>query len=478
VEGRVAVEVASGLAMARIDAQRPAECGFGVTVCADFQMQHAQVGVRVRVPGQAGRLAHRRGGLGEPIQSAQAHRHRALAQRMLRYALRELPCANVRLLELPLFDQPDDRLNFAFQRGLTDQQFDKLQFTSCRSSPKIRASPAWAIASCRRQGGERMKKLAAALVTLLLLEPIASNAQTAYPTKPVHIVVGFAAGGGTDIMTRIVAPRLAEKLGQPVIVENRPGSGGNIATEAVVRAAPDGYTLLMGTIAALAVNPSLYKDLPFDPVTDLAPISLGVSLANVVVVSPSLPAKTLPELITLAKQRPGKITYSSSGNGTGGHLSGALFESMAGVQLMHVPYKSGGQAMTDLLGGHVDMSFAAAPGALPQIKAGKIRALAVTTRERSAFLPDVPTVAEASGIKGYESTNWYGLVGPAKLPRAIIDKLNEAMRDALTNPAIREKLALQGLESTPSSPEEFGTFLRSEIAKWGKVIRDTNTRPD
>jgi tripartite-type tricarboxylate transporter receptor subunit TctC len=299
-----------------------------------------------------------------------------------------------------------------------------------------------------------------------------------YPAKPIHILVGFAPGGGTDIMARIVAPRLAERLGQPVIVENRPGAGGNLATDVVVKAAPDGYTLLMGTIAALAINPSLFTNLPFDPVKDLTTISMGVTLANVVVVHPSVPAKTLRELIDLARRQPGKLTYSSSGNGTAGHLSGALFESMAGVDLVHVPYKSGGQAMSDLLGGQVDMSFAAAPGAIPQIKAGKIRALAVTTRERSTFLPDVPTVAEASGINGYESSNWYGLVGPARLPKAVVDKLNAAMVETLRETATREKLAVQGLEATPSSPDEFAHFLRAEIVKWAKVVKDTGSKPD
>ena len=317
------------------------------------------------------------------------------------------------------------------------------------------------------------------LPALLVLSSIVPSAaaQVAYPTKPIRILVGFAPGGGTDIMARIVAPRLSDKLGQPVIVENRPGAGGNLATEAVVKSAPDGYTLLMGTIAALAVNPALYKDLPFDPMIDLTPISMGVSLANVVVVHPAVPVNSLSELIALARQQPGKLAYSSSGNGTAGHLSGALFESMADVRLLHVPYKSGSQAMNDLLGGQVQASFAAAPGAIPQIKAGRIRALAVTTRARSSFLPDVPTVAEA-GIKGYESSNWYALAGPAKLPRPIVERLNEAMRDALTDPAVREKLALQGFEPTPSTPEEFGTFLAAEIVKWAKVVKETGSKPD
>jgi tripartite-type tricarboxylate transporter receptor subunit TctC len=323
-----------------------------------------------------------------------------------------------------------------------------------------------------------MKLRTLTLLALLLL--VAANAvgQEAYPAKPIRVLVGFAPGGGTDLMARIVAPRRGEKLGQPVIIENRPGVGGNLATEAVARAAPDGYTLLMGTIAALAINPSLYRNLPFDPVKDLTPISLGVSLSNVVVVNSSLAVKTLPELIALARQQPGRISYSSSGNGTAGHLSGALFESMADVRLLHVPYKSGGLAMNDLIGGQVNMSFAAAPGAIPQIKAGKLRALAVTTRTRSAFLPEVPTVAEASGIKGYESSNWYGLVGPAKLAKPIVDKLNAAMVETLNDPGIREKLAQQGLEPTPSSPEEFSAFLRAELAKWAKVVKDTGSQPD
>ncbi len=323
-----------------------------------------------------------------------------------------------------------------------------------------------------------MKLLQPALFALALACAAQATADEAYPTRPIRIFVGFAPGGGTDVMARIVAPRMSERLGQPVIIENRAGAGGNLATEVVAKSAPDGYTLLMGTIAALAINPSLYKNLPFDPAKDLTPISLGVSLSNVVVVNSSLAVRTLPELIALAKQQPGKISYSSSGNGTAGHLSGALFESMANVSLLHIPYKSGGQAMNDLIGGQVNMSFAAAPGAIPQIKAGKIRALAVTTRARSAFLPEVPTVAEAAGIKGYESSNWYGLVGPARLPKPIVDKLNAAMVATLNEPAIRERLALQGLEPTPSSPEEFSVFLRAELAKWAKVVKDTGSQPD
>ena len=323
-----------------------------------------------------------------------------------------------------------------------------------------------------------MKLLIPALIALSIVCAAPAAADDSYPVKPIRIFVGFAPGGGTDVMARIVAPRLSERLGQPVIIENRPGAGGNLATEVVAKASPDGYTLLMGTIAALAINPSLFKNLPFDPVRDLTTISMGVTLANVVVVNSSLTARTLPELIALAKQQPGKISYSSYGNGTAGHLSGALFESMANVSLLHVPYKSGGQAMTDLIGGQVNMSFAAAPGAIPQIKAGKIRALAVTTGSRSTFLPEVPTVAEAAGIKGYESSNWYGLVGPARLPKPIVDKLNAAMVATLNEPATRDKLALQGLEATPGSPEEFSAFLRAEIAKWAKVVKDTGSQPD
>jgi tripartite-type tricarboxylate transporter receptor subunit TctC len=317
----------------------------------------------------------------------------------------------------------------------------------------------------------------ALLVGLLGFAPVVSAQD--YPSKPIRILVGFAAGGGTDVTTRVLAPRLAERIGQPVIVENRPGAAGNIATELAVRAAPDGYTLLMGTIAALAVNPTLYGSLPFDPQKDLTPISLAVSLPNVIAVHPSVPAQSLTELVALAKAKPGSLNYSTSGSGSAGHLAGELFKTLVGVDLTHVPYKGGAPAMTDLVGGVVQMGFATATGAIPMIKAGKIRALAVTTASRSVTLPDVPTVEEAIGVKGYESNNWYGLVGPKGLPRAVVDKWHAVMVATLNEPEIKEKLLMQGLEVSPSpTPDAFAAYIKRETEVWSKVVKATGAKAE
>jgi tripartite-type tricarboxylate transporter receptor subunit TctC len=319
---------------------------------------------------------------------------------------------------------------------------------------------------------------AAAILAFFAVLISAAHAQD-YPAKPIRILVGFAAGGGTDVTARIMAPRLAERLGQPIVIENRPGAGGNIATEAAARAAPDGYTLLMGTIAALAINPSLYANLPFDPEKDLTPISLAVSLPNIIVTHPTVPAKTLAELVALSKERPGTFNYSTSGAGSAGHLAGELFKTLTSADFTHVPYKGGAPAMTDLVAGQVNMSFAAAGSAMPQIKAGKIKPLAVTTLKRTAGLPDVPTVEEAMGLKGYESNNWYGLVGPAKLPPAVVAKLHAAMVAVLGEPEIKEKLQAQGLDPSPSvTPEAFGDYIRQETATWSKVVKTTGAKPD
>ncbi len=321
----------------------------------------------------------------------------------------------------------------------------------------------------------RRSHIGLAVAAVLALAPVA-HAQD-YPSKPIKILVGFAPGGGTDVTTRVLAPRLSERLGQTVIVENRPGAAGNIATEAAVRAAPDGYTLLMGTIAALAVNPSLYGNLPFDPQKDLTPISLAVSLPNIIVTHPSLPVKTLPELIAHSKAKPGTLNYSTSGSGSAGHLAGELFKQLTQTDFAHIPYKGGAPAMTDLVAGQVNMSFAAATGAIPQIKAGKINALAVTTLKRSATLPDVPTVEEAAGLKGYESNNWYGLVGPANLPRPIVEKLHAAMVATLNEPEIKAKLLAQGLDASPSpTPEAFGAYIKKETETWSKVVKSTGAK--
>jgi tripartite-type tricarboxylate transporter receptor subunit TctC len=300
-----------------------------------------------------------------------------------------------------------------------------------------------------------------------------------YPSKPVRILVGFAPGGGTDVTTRILAPGIAKRLGQPVIVENHPGAGGNIAAELVAKASPDGYTLLMGTIAALAINPSLYRKSTLDPLRDLTPISQTVSLANVVVAHPSLPVRTLKDLILLAREKPDTITYGSSGAGSAGHLAGELFKSMAQVKLVHVPYRGGAPAMADLVGGQVNLNFAAAPDAIAQTKSGAIRALAVTTPNRIADLPDVPTVEEAAGLKGYHAVNWYGLTGPANLPRPVVDRIFAATVETLDDPAVRAKLLAVGLQPAPSkTPGEFGEFMRAEGVKWARVVKESGAKVD
>lgn len=320
--------------------------------------------------------------------------------------------------------------------------------------------------------------LLALAIVAVVLTGFESHADD-YPSKPVRILVGFAPGGGTDVTTRILAPGISKRLGQPIIVENHPGAGGNIAAELAAKAAPDGYTLLMGTIAALAINPSLYRKSTLDPLRDLTPITQTVSLANVVVAHPSLPVRTLQDLIALAREKPDTITYGSSGAGSAGHLAGELFNSMAQVKLVHVPYKGGAPAMADLVGGQVNLNFAAASDAIAQTKSGAIRALAVTTPNRIADLPDVPTVEEAAGLKGYQAVNWYGLTGPAKLPRPFVDRIFAATVETLKDPAVRAKLLGAGLQPAPSrTPEEFGEFMRSEGVKWARVVKESGAKVD
>ena len=305
--------------------------------------------------------------------------------------------------------------------------------------------------------------------------PGGAGAADEYPTRPIRMLVGFAPGGGTDLTARPVAQKLGELLGQQVIVENRPGVGGNIATELVVRAAPDGYTLLMGTIAALSINPTLYRDLTFDPEKDLAPVIQVVDVANVLALHPSVPANSVKELIALAKQR--SLSAGSSGIGATGHLSIELFNLLAGVKLVHVPYKGGGPAMTDLVGGQVDLVFATTASAGPQMKGGRIKGIAVTTARRSALMPELPTVAEA-GVPGFEVNNWYGLVAPAKTPRAIIDRLNAEVTRVLNSADVKSTLYGQGLDPAPGTPERFGAYIRSERIKWAKVIRDSGAKAE
>ncbi len=313
----------------------------------------------------------------------------------------------------------------------------------------------------------------AAAVSYLLV-PAAYAAE--YPTKPIRMIVGFAPGGGTDTTARAIANRLTELLGQQVIIDNRAGAAGNIATELVARAPPDGYTLLMGTIAALAINPSLYRTkLPFDSVRDFAPIIQAVDSTNILSLNPSVPAASVKELIALAKAKP--LNYGSSGVGGTGHLAGELFSSMAGVKMTHVPYKGGGPAMVDLIAGQVQLVFATAASAVPHIKSGKIKGVAVTTIKRSALMPSIPTIAE-SGLPGFDANNWYGLLAPAGTPRPIIMRLNTEVKKVLAMPEVKEFLFNQGLDPAPGTPEQFGAYIKSEIAKWAKVVKDSGARAD
>lgn len=298
----------------------------------------------------------------------------------------------------------------------------------------------------------------------------------AYPSKPLRIVVPLTAGGPTDTLARVIAQQLSERLGQPVIIENRPGAGGNIGAESVAKAAPDGYTLFMGTSGPLSINSSLYAKLSFDPATDFAPVVLIASAPFVVAANPSLPAKSIRELIALAKSKPGQLNYGAV-PGSAAHLATELFKSMASVDLVHVPYKGAAPATNDLVAGVLDLSFASTPGVMPNIKVGKLTALAVTSSKRQAELPDIPTLAE-SGLPGYEASVWYGLVAPAKTPKPIILKLNVEINKILQNTETRQKLLANDFEPVGSNPENFGIYIKAETAKWGKVVKDSHVKVD
>ncbi|MDO8551985.1 MAG: tripartite tricarboxylate transporter substrate binding protein [bacterium] len=294
-----------------------------------------------------------------------------------------------------------------------------------------------------------------------------------YPTKPIRLIVGFAPGGGTDTTARAMSQKLTDALGQQVVVDNRPGAAGNIAAEIVSKATPDGYTLLMGTIAALAINPSLYSKLPFDPLKDFAPITQAVDSTNILSLHPSVPAGSVKELIALAKTKP--LNYGSSGVGGTGHLAGELFNTMAGVKMTHVPYKGGGPAMIDLVGGQVQLVFATAASAVPQIKGGRIKGIAVTPAKRSALMPNLPTISEA-GLPGFDANNWYGVLAPAKTPRPIINRLNSEITKVLAMPDVKNFLFNQGLDPAPCTPEKFGDYIKSETAKWAKVVKASGAK--
>jgi len=297
-----------------------------------------------------------------------------------------------------------------------------------------------------------------------------------YPAKQIRVIVPFPAGGPTDAIARAIGQKLSETWGQPVIVDNRPGAGGNIGTELAAKSPADGYTLFIGTVAN-AINQSLFAKLPFDFVRDFAPVTQNYVTGLILAVHPSLPAHSVKELIALAKAHPGQLSYSSSGVGGTPHLAGELFNSMAGVTMVHVPYKGSAPAMADLLGGHIQLTFDNMLTVLPQVKAGKLRGLAVTMTTRSPLTPELPTVAEA-GLKGFEVKSWNGVVVPTGTPKEIIARLNGEIVRILRQPDLREKFLVQGVELVPTTPEEFGAFIKQDIAKWAKVIQLSGARAE
>jgi tripartite-type tricarboxylate transporter receptor subunit TctC len=318
-------------------------------------------------------------------------------------------------------------------------------------------------------------RLLTALAIALALAPASTLAQP-FPAKPVRIVVPFPAGGPTDIVTRALAQKMTESLGQTVVVENRAGAGGVLGTEFVARSPADGYTLLMGTIGGLAVSMSLLPVRSFDTLRDFAPVTQAVNVTNFLVTHPSVPAKNVKELLALVRARPGKLNYASSGNGTVTHLAGELLKHLGRVDIVHVPYKGGAPALTALVSGETDMSFENALLIVPQIQSGKVRALAVTGTRRSPLLPELPTIAET--LQGYGASGWYGLVAPVATPRDVIARLNTSAVQALRAPDVAARLSGQGAEPVGNSPAEFGAFVRSEIDKWANLVKVANMKPE
>ena len=312
---------------------------------------------------------------------------------------------------------------------------------------------------------------------LAALGAVAPAAAQPYPLKPVRLVLPYPPGGGSDTIGRPLAQKMSEGLGQQVVVENRGGANGNIGMEAVARSAPDGYTIVFALSAQLAINPGLYQKIPYDPLRDYAPVTLFGSGVYLLVVHPSLPVKSVKELVALAKARPGQLAYSSSGNGSGGHLAAELLNSMTGIRMLHVPYKGGGPALMDLIAGQVQVLFATQLASWPHVQGGRVRALGVSTAKRPSSLPDLPTIAE-SGVAGYDSGVWYAVLAPAGTPREIIAKLNGEIVRALNLPDYRGFLVNNGIEPIGSPPEELTRTIKVELAKWAKVIKDAGVRVD
>jgi len=314
----------------------------------------------------------------------------------------------------------------------------------------------------------------AALVTTLAA---ACAFAQAYPTKPIRVIVPFPPGGAVDFYARVVQPPLAELLGQQIVIENKVGASGMVGAEAVAKSAPDGYTLLLGNIASLAINVGIYPKMAYDPLKDFTPVIRTVDVNYVLVVHPSLPVKTVAELVAYAKANPGKLSYGSAGSGSLPHLGTELFKAQTGTDMVHIPYKGGGPMVTDLLGGNVQLVIADQANLMPHVQSGKLRALAVATPRRSPNAPDLPTIAE-SGLAGFDATAWQGLVGPAGLPPDVVKRLNDAFNQVMAMPAVREKLVGGGLEPVGGTPEQFRAFIASEIAKWTKISKDVGAKAE
>ena len=314
-------------------------------------------------------------------------------------------------------------------------------------------------------------------VATLALVAAAQAAAQAWPTKPIRLVVPFPPGGAVDFYARVVQQPLSEVLGQTVVIDNKAGASGMVGAEAVAKAPPDGYTLLLGNIASLAINVGIYPKMPYDPLKDFTPIVRTVDVNYVLVVHPSVPVKSVPELIAYAKANPGKLSYGSAGSGSLPHLGTELFKAQTGTDMVHVPYKGGGPMVTDLLGGSVQVVIGDQANLMPHVQSGKLRALAVATPKRSPNAPDLPTIAE-TGLAGYDATAWQGLVGPAGMPPDVVRRLNEAFNKVMAMPAVREKLVGGGLEPVGGTPEQFGRFIGSEIAKWTKIAKDVGAKAE
>lgn len=321
---------------------------------------------------------------------------------------------------------------------------------------------------------------ALAVLTAAVAGPV--PAQGAWPARPVTIVVPFAPGGTTDILARAIAPELSKALGQQFVVDNKAGAGGNVGAGFVAKAAPDGYTLLMGTVGTHGINRALYDKLPYDPIKDFAPITMVAGVPNVMVMNTEkargMGINSVADFIRYAKARPGKLNMASSGNGTSIHLAGELFKSQAGIYMVHFPYRGSGPALLDMVSGNMDVMFDNLPSSMPQIKAGKLKALGVTSRERSAALPEVPTIEEAAGFKGFDATSWFGLLAPAGTPAEIVNRIQQEVAKALNSPAIKEKLLAQGAIPSGNSPSDFARHIDAEHRKWAQVVKVSGAKVD